>query len=144
MTNEPIVLSAESTVAEALALIRRHELHPALAAPVFITLPPYETPTGRLLGTVHFQRMLRYPPHERRDAWWGPSPSTTFSTTCCRTTGVRSRRRAPRCPPFRPRPPRSPRGGDDGSRAQAEHPHQRPRCAPRALRCSRAHPAALP
>jgi CBS domain-containing protein len=35
---------------------------------VFITLPPYETPTGRLLGTVHFQRMLRYPPHERLGA----------------------------------------------------------------------------
>ena len=29
---------------------------------------PYETPTGRLLGTVHFQRMLRYPPHERLGA----------------------------------------------------------------------------
>lgn len=65
MTSEPIVLSAEATVAEALALIRRHELHPALAASVFVTLPPYETPTGRFLGTVHFQRMLRYPPHER-------------------------------------------------------------------------------
>ncbi|QKJ19121.1 magnesium transporter [Microbacterium hominis] len=65
MTSEPIILSADATVAEALALIRRHELHPALAASVFITLPPYETPTGRLLGTVHFQRMLRYPPHER-------------------------------------------------------------------------------
>ncbi|KAA9086684.1 magnesium transporter MgtE N-terminal domain-containing protein [Microbacterium radiodurans] len=65
MTSDPIVLSAEATVAEALALIRRHELHPALAASVFVTLPPYETPTGRLLGTVHFQRMLRYPPHER-------------------------------------------------------------------------------
>nr|WP_315269440.1 CBS domain-containing protein [Microbacterium lemovicicum] len=65
MTPEPIVLSADATVAEALALIRRHELHPALAAAVFVTLPPYETPTGRLLGTVHFQRMLRYPPHER-------------------------------------------------------------------------------
>jgi flagellar motility protein MotE (MotC chaperone)/sporulation protein YlmC with PRC-barrel domain len=65
MTSEPIVLSADATVAEALALIRRHELHPALAAAVFITLPPYETPTGRFLGTVHFQRMLRYPPHER-------------------------------------------------------------------------------
>jgi flagellar motility protein MotE (MotC chaperone)/sporulation protein YlmC with PRC-barrel domain len=65
MTPEPIVLSADATVAEALALIRRHELHPALAASVFVTLPPYETPTGRLLGTVHFQRMLRYPPHER-------------------------------------------------------------------------------
>lgn len=65
MTSEPIVLSAEATVAEALALIRRHELHPALAATVFLTLPPYETPTGRFLGAVHFQRMLRYPPHER-------------------------------------------------------------------------------
>ncbi|WP_091497614.1 magnesium transporter MgtE N-terminal domain-containing protein [Microbacterium sp. cf332] len=68
MTSDPIVLSAEATVAEALALIRRHELHPALAASVFVTLPPYETPTGRLLGTVHFQRMLRYPPHERLGA----------------------------------------------------------------------------
>ncbi|MBD7956768.1 magnesium transporter [Microbacterium sp. Sa4CUA7] len=68
MTNEPIVLSAENTVAEALALIRRHELHPALAAAVYITLPPFETPTGRLLGVVHFQRMLRYPPHERLGA----------------------------------------------------------------------------
>ncbi|ANG86020.1 magnesium transporter MgtE N-terminal domain-containing protein [Microbacterium aurantiacum] len=68
MTSEPIVLSADATVAEALALIRRHELHPALAAAVFVTLPPYETPTGRFLGTVHFQRMLRYPPHERLGA----------------------------------------------------------------------------
>ena len=68
MTSDPIVLSADATVAEALALIRRHELHPALAAAVYVTLPPYETPTGRLLGTVHFQRMLRYPPHERLGA----------------------------------------------------------------------------
>jgi CBS domain-containing protein len=30
-----------------------------------VTLPPYEPPTGRFLGMVHFQRMLRYPPHER-------------------------------------------------------------------------------
>ena len=68
MTPEPIILSADATVAEALALIRRHELHPALAAAVFVTLPPFETPTGRLLGLVHFQRMLRYPPHERLGA----------------------------------------------------------------------------
>lgn len=65
MTPEPIVLPADATVAEGLALIRRHELHPALAAAVFVTLPPFETPTGRLLGVVHFQRMLRYPPSER-------------------------------------------------------------------------------
>lgn len=68
MTSEPIILSADATVAEALAVIRRHELHPALAAAVFVTLPPFETPTGRLLGVVHFQRMLRYPPHERLGA----------------------------------------------------------------------------
>ena len=65
MTTEPIIVSADATVAEGLALIRRHELAPALGAAVFVTLPPYEPPTGRYLGIVHFQRMLRYPPHER-------------------------------------------------------------------------------
>lgn len=65
MTTEPVILSADSTVAEALALIRRPELPPALGAAVCVTLPPYEPPTGRYLGIVHFQRMLRYPPHER-------------------------------------------------------------------------------
>jgi len=65
MTPEPIILSADATVAEGLAMIRRHELAPALGAAVCVTLPPYEPPTGRFLGMVHFQRMLRYPPHER-------------------------------------------------------------------------------
>lgn len=65
MTTEPIIVSAEATVAEGLALIRRHELAPALGAAVCVTLPPYEAPTGRFLGMVHFQRMLRYPPMER-------------------------------------------------------------------------------
>ncbi|HTN59807.1 MAG TPA: CBS domain-containing protein [Protaetiibacter sp.] len=65
MTTEPIIVSADATVAEGLALIRRHELAPALGAAVCVTLPPYEPPTGRFLGFVHFQRMLRYPPHER-------------------------------------------------------------------------------
>lgn len=65
MTPEPIIVSADATVAEGLALIRRHDLPPALGAAVMVTLPPYEPPTGRFLGVVHFQRMLRYPPHER-------------------------------------------------------------------------------
>jgi flagellar motility protein MotE (MotC chaperone) len=65
MTTEPVILSADATVAEGLALIRRSDLAPALGAAVCITLPPYEPPTGRFLGMVHFQRMLRYPPHER-------------------------------------------------------------------------------
>lgn len=80
MTTEPIILSADATVAEALALIRRHELHPALAAAVFVTLPPFETPTGRLLGVVHFQRMLRYPPHERLGAIIDDSMETVSVT----------------------------------------------------------------
>ena len=65
MTTEPIICSADMTVAEAMALIRRKEVSPVLAAQVFVTLPPYEVATGRYLGVVHFQRMLRYPPHER-------------------------------------------------------------------------------
>ena len=65
MTTEPIICGADSTVAEAMALIRRKEISPVLAASVFVTLPPYEVATGRYLGVVHFQKMLRYPPHER-------------------------------------------------------------------------------
>ena len=65
MTPEPIICSADTTVAEAMALIRRKEVEPVLAAQVFVTLPPYEPPTGRYLGVVHFQKLLRYPPHER-------------------------------------------------------------------------------
>ncbi|WP_146792295.1 magnesium transporter MgtE N-terminal domain-containing protein [Agrococcus baldri] len=65
MTTEPIILASDSTVAEALALMRRHEIAPALAAAICVTLPPYEAPTGRFLGMVHFQRLLRYPPNER-------------------------------------------------------------------------------
>ncbi|MEY4554740.1 MAG: hypothetical protein RL197_1167 [Actinomycetota bacterium] len=65
MTTEPIICAADATVAEAMALIRRKEVAPVLAASVFVTLPPYEVETGRYLGVVHFQKMLRYPPHEK-------------------------------------------------------------------------------
>ncbi|HHW50286.1 MAG TPA: magnesium transporter [Pseudoclavibacter sp.] len=65
MTTEPIICSADTTVAEGLALIRKADLAPALATMICVTLPPYESPTGRFVGVVHFQRMLRYPPHER-------------------------------------------------------------------------------
>lgn len=65
MTTEPIIVSADTTVAEGLALIRRSEIAVQLAAAVCVTLPPYEPPTGRFLGVVHFQKMLRYPPMER-------------------------------------------------------------------------------
>ena len=62
MTPEPVILPPNATVAEALARIRHADLTPALAAQVYVVRPPYDTPTGRFLGTAHFQRMLREPP----------------------------------------------------------------------------------
>ena len=63
MTTEPVVLAPEATIAEALAVVRRAELSPALASNVYVCRPPLDTPTGRFLGLVHIQRMLREPPH---------------------------------------------------------------------------------
>jgi flagellar motility protein MotE (MotC chaperone) len=62
MTSEPIIMAPDSTVAEALARIREPQLSPAVAAGVFVTRAPMATPTGRYLGVVHFQRLLREPP----------------------------------------------------------------------------------
>lgn len=64
MTTEPIVLGPDASIAEALATVRREEVHPAIASLVYVTRPPHETPTGRLLGSVHIQRLLREPPHQ--------------------------------------------------------------------------------
>jgi Mg/Co/Ni transporter MgtE len=64
MTPEPVILTPDATVAEALARIRNPDLTPALASMVFVTRPPQETPTGRYLGCVHAQRLLREPPFE--------------------------------------------------------------------------------
>ncbi|MFG3686040.1 magnesium transporter MgtE N-terminal domain-containing protein [Micromonospora sp. NPDC047740] len=62
MTSEPVILPPDATVAEALARIREPQLSPAVAAQVFVTRAPMTTPTGRYLGMVHFQRLLREPP----------------------------------------------------------------------------------
>jgi flagellar motility protein MotE (MotC chaperone)/CBS domain-containing protein len=62
MTTEPIIMSADDTVADALALVRQSEMSPALASQVFVTRQPLETPTGRFIGTAHYQRLLREPP----------------------------------------------------------------------------------
>ncbi|WP_246090309.1 magnesium transporter MgtE N-terminal domain-containing protein [Nonomuraea deserti] len=62
MTSEPVILPPTSTVAEALAHIRQQDLTPAVAAQVYVTRPPTETPTGTYLGVSHFQRLLREPP----------------------------------------------------------------------------------
>ncbi|MHA7862613.1 magnesium transporter MgtE N-terminal domain-containing protein [Tessaracoccus sp. Y36] len=62
MTPEPIILDTDATVAQALAHARVEALTPALASMVFITRPPLETPSGRYVGAVHIQRLLREPP----------------------------------------------------------------------------------
>jgi CBS domain-containing protein len=64
MTTEPVILPPEATVAEGLAHVRRADLSPALAAAVYVCRPPLETPTGRYLGLVHVQRLLREPPQQ--------------------------------------------------------------------------------
>jgi CBS domain-containing protein len=62
MTTEPLIMSADYTVADALAVVRKSEISPALASQVFVTRQPLETPTGRFIGMVHYQRLLREPP----------------------------------------------------------------------------------
>ncbi len=62
MTSEPVILAPDATVADALALMRNEEVTPALACVAFICRPPLDTPTGRYLGGVHIQRLLREPP----------------------------------------------------------------------------------
>ena len=62
MTSDPVVLGPDTTVAEALARVRDPDLTPALASLVFVVRPPTATPTGRYLGCVHTQALLREPP----------------------------------------------------------------------------------
>ncbi len=64
MTSEPVILAPDTTVAEALARVRDPDLTPAASSLVFVVRPPTATPTGRYLGCVHLQRLLREPPAE--------------------------------------------------------------------------------
>ncbi|WP_028936809.1 magnesium transporter MgtE N-terminal domain-containing protein [Pseudonocardia spinosispora] len=64
MTPQPLILQPDATVAEALARVRNPDVPPALASMVFVCRPPTATPTGRYLGCVHLQRLLREPPSE--------------------------------------------------------------------------------
>ncbi|MFG1704029.1 magnesium transporter MgtE N-terminal domain-containing protein [Nonomuraea sp. M3C6] len=73
MTSEPVILPPSATVAEALAHIRQQDLTPAVAAQVYVTRPPTETPTGTYLGVTHFQRLLREPPSTLLGAVIDPS-----------------------------------------------------------------------
>ena len=62
MTTDPVILAGDATVAQALAVLRQKDVSAASAAQVFICRAPLETPTGRLVGVVHMQRLLREPP----------------------------------------------------------------------------------
>ncbi len=62
MTPEPIIIDAAAPVAEVLARLREPDLAAALAAQAFVVEPPLQPPTGRYLGTIGFQRLLREPP----------------------------------------------------------------------------------
>lgn len=62
MTTEPLIVPPEASVAHCLAMISREELPAALASTLHVCRSPLETPTGRLLGIVHFQLLLRERP----------------------------------------------------------------------------------
>ncbi len=62
MTSDPIILQPNSTVAEALARARDPEVPTSLASMVFVVRPPTAVPTGKYLGCVHIQKLLREPP----------------------------------------------------------------------------------
>src|SRR5215472_10814120 len=62
MTSKPLIVTPEAPVAEVLARIRQPSKGVTEAAQVYVCEPPAVTPTGRYLGTVGFQRLLREPP----------------------------------------------------------------------------------
>ena len=62
MTSQPLIVAPDVPVAEALARIREPDRPITEAAQVFVCEPPTLSPTGRYLGSVGFQLLLRQPP----------------------------------------------------------------------------------
>jgi CBS domain-containing protein len=62
MTSRPLIVAPETPVAEILARVRNPDMPATAAAQVYVCEPPLMTPTGRYLGSVGFQRLLRRPP----------------------------------------------------------------------------------
>ena len=59
MTSQPLIVAPDTSVAEVLARIRNPDMPVTAAAQVYVCEPPMVTPTGRYLGSVGFQRLLR-------------------------------------------------------------------------------------
>jgi CBS domain-containing protein/sporulation protein YlmC with PRC-barrel domain len=62
MTSQPVIVTPDMAVAEVLARIRDPDMPVTGAVQVYVCEPPMITPTGRYLGSVGFQRLLRQPP----------------------------------------------------------------------------------
>jgi CBS domain-containing protein len=62
MTSQPLVFAPDTPVAEVLARVRDPDQPATTAAQVYVCEPPMLTPTGRYLGSVGFQRLLRRAP----------------------------------------------------------------------------------
>jgi CBS domain-containing protein/sporulation protein YlmC with PRC-barrel domain len=62
MTSLPMIFAPDAPVAEVLARVRDRDLPATTAAQVYVCEPPLLTPTGRYLGSVGFQRLLRRAP----------------------------------------------------------------------------------
>jgi CBS domain-containing protein/sporulation protein YlmC with PRC-barrel domain len=62
MTSQPLVFAPDAPVAEVLARVRDRDMPATTAAQVYVCEPPALTPTGRYLGSVGFQRLLRRAP----------------------------------------------------------------------------------
>ena len=62
MTSQPLVFPPDTAVAEVLARVRDPDQPATTAAQIYVCEPPALTPTGRYLGSVGFQRLLRRAP----------------------------------------------------------------------------------
>jgi CBS domain-containing protein len=62
MTSQPLIVTPDTPVAEMLARIMDKDTPVTLAVQVYVCEPPMLTPTGRYLGSVGFQRLLRRAP----------------------------------------------------------------------------------
>ena len=81
MNPEAVIVSAETSVAEAIARLRDTDMPPALTMRIFIVESPTTTPTGRFLGSVTLPRLLKEPPtHEVGDCLETEIPTVTTST----------------------------------------------------------------